>query len=431
MLKRLQLRRFAALVVVCAAVVATTAGVASSDANRTREPVRVVADGLSNPRHLAVNEAGRIYVAEAGSGGDVLVDVALGGDPGPTCIGDTGRISRLVGGRAIPVIDGLPSAAQAAGGSCTGPGSGFAATGPHGVDVSRQNVTYSIGLAGNPLDRDLLAAGLPAAAALGTVNSPVWRMPAMDVAGFEAMNDPDGLGVDSNPYGVMRDTWRSTIAVDAGGNSLLEVHRTRPTRVIAVFGPRCVAWNLPFPNPIPDVANPCGGAANFPADAVPTAVATAADGDYLVSMLGGFPFNVGESVIYKIDADHRGTAVCSTEAFVPAAGCEVFAEGLTALVDLEVAPDGKVYAVQFVDGGIAGINPEDPSTLDGSVQILHRRTGEVVGSIVGLSNPGGVAIDYRDVYISNFSTAPGFGQVVAAKTLCTARFRAECLETRP
>ena len=105
--------------------------------------------------------------------------------------------------------------------------------------------------------------------------------------------------------------------------------------------------------------------------------------------------------------------------------------GAQVRTQFDVAPDGKVYVVQFADGHVGALDPSAPETLAGSVQILHRRTGETMGSIVGLTLPGGIAIDYRDVFISNNSVFPGAGEVVGAKTLCTAQFKTICQMTRP
>jgi hypothetical protein len=131
-------------------------------------------------------------------------------------------------------------------------------------------------------------------------------------------------------------------------------------------------------------------------------------------LLGGFPFVPGEAVVYKIDRKHDGTAVCSTFALVPASGCEVFADGLTALVGIDVGRKGHVYVVQFADGGILG--SMDPGGDVGSVQVLNR-DGDTIGSIDGLTLPGGVATRGNRVVITNKSVFPGAGEVVQARQL--------------
>ncbi len=373
--------------------------------------LELVAEGLDNPRGLAV-KGGRIYVAEAGRGGPVLVDTPLGGGPGPICVGNTGAISEIVDG-AVQKLISLPSAADAVGGACDGPGFGVGATGPHAIDVQGRQWHYSVGLGGDIAARDALSAALPEASLLGTVTDRRGRREFLrDVAALEAAQDPAGDGVDSNPYGLTRGRSAEAIVADAGGNSLIELRRTS-TNVLATFAPRCVPWTLPFPNPIPPDSNPCGDQSLFPAQAVPTDVALDSDGDYLVTTLGGFPFVPGYSVVYEVDRDFVGTASCSLFDPIPAAGCTVFADGLTALVGIDIAPDGKVYVVQIADEGILAL--EQGGSDAGSVQVLARTTGELVGSIEGLNAPGGVDIHRGRVYITNFSILPGAGQIVKTR----------------
>lgn len=401
--------------VTVAALLGTVGTVAASPADATYdqpEGLELVASGLDNPRGITVDRGGHLYVAEAGRGGDALVDTPLGDSEGPVCVGDTGAITRIAHGRVRRIVSGLPSVAEAIDGACGGPGFGAFATGPQGVDVrGRRHLAYSVGLGGVPDVRDLLTAAAPEAAGLGTLQHRRWNSVA-DLAEFEAATDPDMEGPDSNPYGVVRVRNRRTVAADAGGNSLLEVRKNGSIDTIAVFAPRCVPFAL-GPNPIPPEFNPCGDQALFPAQAVPTDVAIDHDGHYLVTTLGGFPFAPGESLVYRIDRNHVGTAVCSTFAPVPADGCEVFADGLTALVGIDVGYDGSVYVVQMADNGLLAAFGGDDA---GSVQVLDAHTGEVTRSIPGLNSPGGVAVHGHHIYITNRSVAPGAGEVVAAHT---------------
>lgn len=363
----------------------------------------VVVEGLDNPRGLDV-KGHRIYVAEAGRGGPTLVDAPQGGGPGPVCVGTTGSISQIVDGVAVTRVE-LPSIADAVGGECGGPGFGFAATGPHGVAIQGRQLHYTVGLGANPASRALMSAVDPTAALLGTVTDQRGNRTFLrDLAEFEDVNDPAGDGSDSNPYGVVRGPSATALVVDAGGNSLIEVRRSSTT-VKAVFAPRCVPFLL-GPNPIPPALNPCGEQTLFPAQSVPTAVAFHDDGDYLVTTLGGFPFPPGQSVIYKIDADHPGVATCSASFLAPADGCEIFADGLTALVGIDVDQTGKVYAVQLSDDGIMALGGP------GSVQVFDGDTGAPVGSIGGLTAPGGISISKGEVYLTNNSISPGAGQIV-------------------
>ncbi|MEM7286478.1 MAG: ScyD/ScyE family protein [Actinomycetota bacterium] len=379
--------------------------------------LEVIATGLDNPRGIDVGKRHKIYVAEAGRGGPTLVDTPLGDSEGPICVGMTGRVTRIWRGEKTTVVT-TPSAAPAVDGMCEGPGTGAAATGAHGVTVRKhKRVSYTVGLGGDPEARDALVAGDPLAAAFGFVDH-AWRPKAVgvDLTGFEAAADPDMQGVDSNPYGLTR-IKGATLVVEAGGNTLLRVGRKGAIDVVAVFAPRCVPFML-GPNPIPPEANPCGDPSLFPADAVPTDVAVHDDGDYLVTVLGGFPFNVGASRVFKIDPDHAGPAMCSTFDPVPGSGCEVFADGLTALVGIDVDKHGKVYVVQMTDNGLLGAGSGEPGADDGSVQVLDG-DGNHLGAIEGLLVPGGIAIRGEKVYVTNLSVVPGGGQVLRAPLHCS------------
>ena len=399
----------------------TSEGAAPRGEPLVQEGGEVVASGLDNPRHVAVDRRGRVWVAEAGRGGPVLVDIPLGASDGPQCVGTTGALSVITPqGQQVRAITGLPSVAESVDGSCDDPGVGFFSTGPHGIDLSGSRLVGTGGLGGTPDDRVVLAAAVEEAGFLGSVGGLPPTAPPFDLAQFEVDVDANGDGADSNPYGVLARPQDGTVVVaDSGANTVTEIDRDGQADVVAVFAPRCVPWLLPFPNPIPPEFNPCGTQDEFPAQAVPTGVAEAADGDLLVSTLGGFPFTPGFSQIYKIDADHEGTASCSSFAFVPADGCEVFADGLTSVVDVATGDDGTVYAVELSRDGVGALEGGAPGSDIGSVQILHGGTGAVIGSIEGLTLPGGVAVDGDRVYVSTMSVFVGAGEVIEARAVCS------------
>src|SRR5688500_16639301 len=79
----------------------------------------VVVGGLDNPRGLAFGPDGKLYVAEAGSGGDQQTAWV---PPFQTAkIGTSGRILKIDGGQATPVASGLQSIALGPANETTGP----------------------------------------------------------------------------------------------------------------------------------------------------------------------------------------------------------------------------------------------------------------------------------------------------------------------
>lgn len=404
-----------------AAVVAAILGltvlspVAVSGDNHQNGGLSLVADGLDNPRGLHVDNRGRVVVAEAGRGGETLVEASISGGPGPVCVGMTGKLTRINRSGGKFVIETLPSAADAIDGSCEVVGND--AVGPQGVTArgSGRQIAYTVGLGGNLTDRAAAEALIDGTDAFGTlmyVNRP--QMNTADLAAFEETADPDGQGADSNPYGAMRMGANNTLVADAGGNTLIKTNRFGVDEVVAVFPVLCMPW--PFgENPVPIEVNPCADEALFPAQAVPTDVARHRSGDYLVSVLGGFPFQAGYSVVFRIDRRHEGTAVCAVAALVESEGCRVFADGLTSLVGIDTDRRGHVYVAQYSDGGVfAG------GEVPGSIRVLNGGSGEEIGAIEGIPTPGGVAIrrGANQVFITSNSILAGEGQLLRAPTIC-------------
>src|SRR3954451_5654571 len=83
-------------------------------------PFPVVASGLNNPRGIAIDSAGNIYVAEAGRGGHgrCLTDPESGDKE---CVGFSGAITKISSGRQSRIVAGLPSIAGADGSGASGP----------------------------------------------------------------------------------------------------------------------------------------------------------------------------------------------------------------------------------------------------------------------------------------------------------------------
>jgi sugar lactone lactonase YvrE len=344
----IRLKRIAGAVVFCAGVLAVGAPVHTA--------VTVVMSGLDNPRGLAFGPEGALYVVEAGRGGSGPCQVLRGL---LRCYGPSGAVSRYWRGTQERVITGLPSYA----------GADNEATGPHDISFQgRGGAFITIGLGGDPrLHRSPFG---PEGDVFGTLvqaaASGEWRVVA-DVSAYEALANPDGNVVDTNPYGVLAEPGRR-IVTDAGGNSLLEVRANGQVSTLAVFPAR----------------------PGRSTDAVPTAVVQGPDGAYYVSELTGVPFTDGAARVYRV---------------VPGQAPQVYLSGFKTIIDLAFGPDGSLYVLQHATG---------PVFFGGPGQLIRVAPNGVRTVVVsGLSRPSSVAIgEDGTIYISNRGTSVGTGEVL-------------------
>jgi hypothetical protein len=366
------LKSFATVLVVVAAaylIDITVPGAAHTQFGESIE-ITTVATGLHNPRGLNFAPDGSLYVAEAGGNG-TQTQCGLMGDNSTKCYAETGSITRIdfKSGETIRVLEGLPSLISQN-------GTAGGATGVHDISFQGFGNTYiTVGLGGNPnLRDDYFGADGLSFGRLARANPSGKFTLRQDLAGFEAVNNPDGVVPDSNPYGVLALAGR-TIVTDAGGNDLLEVSAKGAITVLAVFDP------IARPTPGPPFVQ-----------AVPTTVALGPDGNFYVGVLTGGPFTVGLANIYR----------------VPSSGGdpEVAYSGFTNIIDIAFGPDGSLYVVEiahpipnFAGGKLIRIAP------DGT------RTELISGA--PLFAPGGIAVGNDGaLYVTNRSTAPATGEVL-------------------
>ncbi len=150
---------------------------------------------------------------------------------------------------------------------------------------------------------------------------------------FENANDPDGAGVDSNPFDVASLGKGGALVVDSGGNTLLHVDRKGGVGVVAVFPDQLVSTaNIKAlaqcPDPLPGFEFACDLPDAIPAQSVPTSVAIGPDGYYYVGELTGFPAPTDSSRVWKV-APWARSATC------PSADCVEVLSGFTSIIDLE------------------------------------------------------------------------------------------------
>ncbi|WIV56980.1 ScyD/ScyE family protein [Amycolatopsis nalaikhensis] len=362
-----------------AAVVAASAAalvVAAPGAEAGQSGLKTVATGLNNPRHLTVHD-GRLYVAEAGAGGD---GQCVEGPEGPACFGLSGAVAQLDGhGGVRRILTGLPSAAAPGGAAVAGPTDvdfvhGVPAVLCGDVLIDPQTGANPFGTAGRLLGKLSFGFGR-------------YLVPGPDFAAFEARNNPDhGAGaspdtpvIDSNPYGMTR--YRDGFAVvDAAGNDLLYVDGRGRISVLAVFPPKLVTAP-------PALGLPPG--TQIPVQSVPTSVVVGPDGALYVSELSSIA--VGAARVYRVVPGHAPT---------------VYADGFTALTDLTFDHKGRLLALTFARDGIAA--PPSPGVL---TRVEKNGTKTVLAS-AGLAAATGLVVRGDEVFVSNNGTSQGTGSVV-------------------
>ncbi len=341
---------------------------------RAQSGLLVVASGLDNPRGLAFGPDGGLYVAEAGRGGTSTACAPAPDPPFPNrCYGPSGAITRILAvGDQRRVVVGLPSIAMANGGN---------AQGPVDIDFGLGAAFVTIGFGGNPALR----------APLEAVGAQMGRLVRINSIGQpETLLDLGLRGVGQSRR--RRDRFES---VRAG-------HR-RQWRLLRGFGwerrhADCADGRhltvAVFPNRQPFPGSPT-------VQAVPTAVAVAANGDVYVGELTGAPFLVGAARVYRI----------------PAAGGtpEVVATGFTNIIDVTFGPDGRGYVLEHdIDGIIA-------PGVEGRLTRLNANGTQTVLASTGLIKPGGVAIGPDNAaYVTTSNNSPAWARSSASRSNRTA-----------
>jgi sugar lactone lactonase YvrE len=358
---------------------------AASGASGGGGELKVVAEGLDNPRGIGFGPDGALYVAESGSGG--AGPCVAGPEGAEVCFGRTGAVTRVTKRGQHRVLTGLPSVAEEG---------GVAATGP--VDLGFSGWTGYL-LVGNPgggtESREQFG---PAARRFGKllkVNLHGVRAVA-DFPRFEERNNPDGGAgippgepgaIDSNPNGLLV-RHRSQLVTDAGGNDLLKVDHKGRISVVAVFPTQVV----PAPPGIP------GLPPELESQAVPTSVVKGPDGAYYVGQLTGFPFPPGGASVFRV---------------VPGKAPKVFAGGFTNIIDIAFDKKGRLYVLEIATEGL--LNVPEGELPTGRLVRVNRDGSRTTLASEGLAAPGGFVLGHGHAYITNNSILSDAGQVVKVR----------------
>lgn len=322
----------------------------------------VVIAGLDNPRQLAVGHHGSLLAAISGRGGTEC----QGTGEEEQCIGATSGIGKLLHPgakrpKARVVVGGLPSAA--------GPDGSFAG-GVSGVSVSRLG-TFGVGAAPPEL-------GSPTGGLAGKlfVVKKGKAVPVADLAAYEAAKDPDGQGVESNPYSVLAQDRRVLVA-DAAGNSIVAVDKRGKISTFHVFGNITTG----------DCAGRPNDAGTTGCDFVPTSLAQGPHGTVYVTGLASEAEGEGRVVVLSA----RGKKLAEWS-------------GFSSPVGVAVKKHGEFYVSEL----LVGFNPADPEFDPSTVgQVTKVKWNQRVSRQVPF--PAGIAIVRGKLYVAAWSIAPSTG----------------------
>lgn len=339
---------------------------------------KTVVSGLDNPRDLAFSPSGKLYVAEAGSGGNKSLCITAG-EAGAMCPGFTSGLSvvNVARGTARRVLSGLASVSDK---------DGSAAVGLDGIAFGNKGQFYGI----MALARDEVASAPFSTALKKRLEAQLGRLVTInrrgrltrlaDVGHFDFQWSSDNKSLvpdqfpDANPYAVLA-TGRSIWVADAGSNT---IDLVRPNGKVSV--------RAFLPNP------PAAS------DAVPTCLDRGPDGALYIGQLTGAGNPPGSASIWRY-APGEPTPLTQ------------WATGLTAVTGCGFGADGKFYAVEFSTLGLENGTPNTGAV----VQVPAHSTAPTVIAD-GLSFPGGFAPGRNGaIYVSNWSIAPksaGMGAVV-------------------
>ena len=352
------------------AMVVMTAPAAGAHPSGHQTAFAVVADHLNNPRALSPAPGGGLYLAEAGSGGDVCVP---GGPEGEVCLGLTGSFDRVSTSGVERIVTGLISGAGAGGVAAEGPVA--VSGGPDGKFYGQFGLnSHEVPPAG-AIPADLRDAALAQIGHLWLAKPSGSMRNVSDVGGQDwtwtstRINLAPNDFPDANPNAVLYSGGHRYV-VDAGANILTEVKRNGGVKVLAFF-------------PVP---------AGAQSDAVPTCVARGPDGAlYVGELLGGF-CSPGHARVWRVVPGHAPT---------------VWATGLTTVQGCGFGADGAFYAAEFETAGLNEGPTADPAGDVVRIDQHGHRTHLGVGK---LFFPSGFAAGSDGaIYVSNCSIAPAAG----------------------
>jgi plastocyanin len=344
-------RRFLVRALVVLALLPVAASVAAQPATPTAPAaaggggISLVASGLAAPRGMAWDPAGGMYVALAGSAGDVPGQGSgMGQSTNTNKGGPTAGIVKIVAGCGVPLATGLPSSLSASGNY-----RGVAGVAFIGSDLFAL-VQGGGAISGNPDQNNGIYRISATGDAVKITDLPNW-MAVNPVAHIPGDFTPIG-----DPFSVISGD-NAVLAVEANSGQVLQITADGNMTRVA------------------DLSQ------NHP---VPTGLARDGDGNLYVGYLTEAPYAPGSSRVDKIAPDGTVSTVWT---------------GLTQVTGVAVGADGTLYALEMSAGN--GLPP-------GTGRLVKQTGPDSSAEVVtGLEQPIGLAVGPDGAfYIAFPSTGP-------------------------
>jgi hypothetical protein len=324
-----------------ALVLTLVLGVVLSQAPTTeaQESRTVVIGGLESPRGLTFGPDGKLYVTEAGSGGDETTDWV---PPFRSAtFGPSGRIIRVDDGQPTVVASGLQSVAL---------GPVPEVIGPQDLAFLGDTLYAVVG------QMNALPTGKETFSLLVKIGADGKGETVADLGKYERDNNPDGTVPDSNPFGLTAGPDGNLYVTDAGANAVLKVTPAGDVTVVQV-------WKE---------------------NSVPTSLAFDTSGRAHIGFLSPFPFPKGGARLERLTSG----------------GTEIVVPHLTTVVDVKVGPDGNAYVLEHAAEFV--MSPPPPGHKPSSGRVLRVTAAGLEEVAGGLNFPTKMAFGPDgSLYVAN------------------------------